>query len=188
MKKTTLIIISFLFCITLAAQPGLKLVIYDDFVDPLETYETLIEKFNGTNLVDSIRIIGLPIYEPVLKFKIDSQVVELYDILYTTIEQALSKNYSSETELMNYMVINKSGNEIPLSAIGTLNATKENYKPDIFIPRPETYTHNGVKCVRIEFFCKKKDRQMLKLETNKILTNHIDRSYHKIGVEYDFVR
>jgi hypothetical protein len=124
MHKVYVLVISFTifagFCSS-SDQPAIvNIIVYEDFADQKKTYDSLVQDFNESELVDSIKIIGRPVSVPVVKFKFDTLRVERYGVDFKEIDslvKTLSHKSFDIDKLNNMLVDGYDGVKIPISAI-----------------------------------------------------------------------
>lgn len=141
----------------------LEVIVYNKFFNPQKEYDALIEDFTATSLIDSLKIIGRPIEIPSIKFEIDTSRVIEVGIPFNVIDEQLKKwsQLNDINEISNQVVTNEPGQKIPLSFICKFYIKAEYYKPEVFIPTPKAFDHEGFSVVKIEFYLKSKDKKKL---------------------------
>jgi hypothetical protein len=168
MHKVYVLVISFTifagFCSS-SDQPAIvNIIVYEDFADPKKTYDSLVQDFNESELVDSIKIIGRPVSVPVVKFKFDTLRVERYGVDFKEIDslvKTLSHKSFDIDKLNNMLVDGYDGVKIPISAISDIILEQEHYRPEIFLPTPECFKFKNECVVKVELFCKRKNMRKL---------------------------
>lgn len=173
-NKASNIMIKFTYCVFLILMisscvgstkkvGNVDLIFYTYFTNPKETYDSLITDFTRSGLVDSIKIIGRPITVPSLDIQIDTAAAHRYGILLETLKEKIDMLHqlASPDELSEQFVINKSGQKIPVPAFLEVYIKPEQYKPKIFIPKPEVYHYKDQRAVKMEIYCKRKNEKKL---------------------------
>ncbi|NJO87573.1 MAG: hypothetical protein HC831_00380 [Chloroflexia bacterium] len=168
MHKVYILLISFIsffgFCSSGNDTGIVNLIVFDDFVDPMKTYDSLVQDFKNSGLIDSVKIEGRPISVPVIKFKIDTFRVERYGVKLTEID-SLIKNLSdlnfNPNDVAHLLVSGFNSEKIPMAAISEVILEKEYYKPDIFTPTPDCFKFQNECVVKVELFCTKKNMKKL---------------------------
>ncbi len=146
-------------------QPAIvNIIVYGDFVEPMKTYDSLVQDFNKSELTDSIKIVGRPISVPAIKFKIDTLRVKKYGVEFKELD-SLIKNISDTNFDINksnsLLLSGHNGAKIPLSALSEVILQQEYYKPEIFIPTPACFSFKNECVAKVELFCRKKNMKKL---------------------------
>ncbi|MER3375442.1 MAG: hypothetical protein RIM83_12465 [Allomuricauda sp.] len=143
----------------------MDLIIYTDFLNPKQRYDSIINDFMQSKFVDSVKIIGMPITEPSLNIQIDTEAVRRnkisLDTLNKHIEDIVGNELKSLDELLNHFVINKSGHKIPLRTLAKAYHKAEYYKPKIFLPKPDSFHYQNTRAIKMELYTSKKDKKDL---------------------------
>lgn len=150
------------------------LIIYTGFSNPKDTYNSLLERFMQSGLVDSIKIIGMPIEELFMDVQTDTTAVRRYEVSLDTLNNQieLTQNIELKTvdeDSLNDLTVIESGQEVQIDAIAQFNLKPAYYKPGIFVPKPEVFYYKNRKAVKMELYCiKKHEKEVIKLIENKI--------------------
>ncbi|MCP4179852.1 MAG: hypothetical protein GY756_18990 [bacterium] len=157
-----------------------SLIDYTSYVEPSKTYDSMRKDYTRSGLTDSLKIIGHAIFEPVIKFRIDTLLVNRYGVSLEKLQEKIAtfKKLKSIKEIENERIITDSGAEIPITAIISIHYTSGHYKPEIFLPKPERYKYKGRRAVIIEIYFKKKNQ--------KKLIEFIKSNFHKYSDSYTF--
>ena len=120
-------------CVSHKKAKIINVIVKGHFVNPQQTYDTLITDFTKSQLIDSLKIIGRPIQVPTLKIEIDTLAVNRYEISLSEINKKIKTlNQLTKNRILNEAIINKTGQKIPLSAFSEIYFVAEYYKPDFF--------------------------------------------------------
>ncbi len=169
-----------------------NLVIYSNFADPKEAYDSLRNDFTQSGIIDHLRIIGSPIIEPFIDMKIDTFRVNHYGIPYEEMMDTLTKaanNSDNIDEILRSSVKTQTGETVPVSAFVTFEMTKGYYEPGIFIPEPEIFYYKGREAVNIQLFTTKKNQKAMIKYIRKNMDNYAVKSYfHMQKPEYEIVK
>lgn len=180
-------------CLSFSSLNGqLSLIIYTDFINPKSTYDSLRKDIMLTGLADSLAIIGMPIMVPTIDIKIDSIKATQLGIspndIYNKINESTSE-INSLIEIQNMYIKNKSDQMIPIANIVSLYSSLDYYMPEIFKPSPDTFCYLGIRAVKIELYCQKKNKKKL----GEYIRDHIDDyadgfNYIYYKIKYEIVR
>lgn len=150
-------------CVSSSKIRSLDLILYDDFSNPKDTYDSLRIDLMELGLVDSLKIIGRPIRENVIEIRLDTLRLLTLDFSLEVVEDEIIKidNYKKNLNIADYTIANKSGREIPISEFSQMYIESNYYKPEIFITEPAVFFYNNSKVVKIELYCKKRNEKEL---------------------------
>jgi hypothetical protein len=151
----------------------LNLIIYTDFINPKSTYDSLRKDIMLTGLADSITITGMPIMVPAIYIQIDTTKANLLGIapddIYDKIEKS-DKDNNFINELQKMYIKNKSGQMIPIANIISIHYSLDYYMPEVFKPSPDTFCYQGIRAVKVELYCQKRNEKKL----GEYIKGHID--------------
>ena len=169
----TLLIVLVSSCVSKSKLRSVDLIIYTEFFNPQETYDSLTNDFMESGLVDSVKIIGMPIELPTLDIQIDTMAVRRYEISFDTlnncIENIKNNGVKVSNGLLNHPLVNESGQRIPLSAVSKVYYQLEYYKPQIFMPEPVVFYYKNAHAVKVELYSiKKHEKNLIELIMNRV--------------------
>ncbi len=155
----------------------INLIIYTDFFNPLKTYKNLKEDLVNTGYIDSMKVIGRPLYKPEIVVQFDTVKVIAYGFDIDTIAAITADSIISVKnihDIQRIMFRNKSGFMISLSEISVLLERNSYYEPDIFLPDPKVYYYKGRSAVKLQLYYKKAMKKKLIEYIHGNIQNHSD--------------
>ncbi len=140
-----------------------NIIIYTNFINPKKTYEALNNEFLKSNLIDSLKVIGLPIFVGSYEILLDTVAIEQHNISLENLEVRLQKlrDSISGNVLSKQVITNESGKQIPLSAFAKIHLKSGYYKPEQFVPEPKVFYYQDKRAVKLELYCSKKNKKQL---------------------------
>jgi hypothetical protein len=151
------ILITFLINCSESKEHKINLYIYTDFINPLKTYIALKEDLVNTNYLDSLKVIGRPLFEQELVIQLDTPRVMSYGFDFDTLNANIADKIGTiknVVDIENIRLKNKSGFYMLLGQIAELKMAQGYFEPEIFLPQPEVYYHNGRSAVKLELYYK----------------------------------
>jgi hypothetical protein len=149
---------------TNAQSDTVNLIVYTYFVNPQATYDSICKDFTQSGLVDSLKIIGRPILVPAIVFKIDTLRVKMCGISMAELQGKIKRidKLKPLKELEKQLVIaDASGRQIRFETFTSICFQAEYYRPEIYLPKPESFKYHGIIAVKIEFYCKNANKKKL---------------------------
>jgi len=160
-----------------------NIIIYDDFVNPKHTYDLIVGDFIKSEFIDSIKIVGKPLFTEEINFKIDTARVHRYGIQLNDLVELLDsiKKQSLPENFENHNIQLIGDRQIPVSAVSIMHLELKPYKPKIFLPEPKCYKFKNECVVKVELYCKKQSRkkiiEYIQASMNKYTTAFINEMW-----------
>jgi len=176
-------------CTAISQPKNVTLIVYTDFIDPQKTYDTLINNFTQSGLVDSLKITGRPIFINTLRFDIDTLKVNHFGISIADVQDKISKTTKSHAnrELMEEFIKTDGNENIPISSLVKVYSISDYYKPELFLPEPNVYYYNDKRCVKVQFYCQPRSKKRLTKFINSYLSNY-SGSYAEESITWEFLK
>jgi hypothetical protein len=177
MIRTFFAIIFFLLSICGKSQPNIiKLIVYSDFMNPKVVYDSLVNEVSRLDLTDSIKIIGRPIMDEVPEILINSRFLKKFGIAEDEVRgkfDSVSK-YKNIEDILKIRILDRPKNWVTFGDVASLRLKPVYYKPEIFIPNPETFYFEGRRAIKVEFYCKPMKAKKLVEYINKNMDRFSD--------------
>ncbi len=144
-----IVIVGFTGC---SSSRVVSLIVYNHFPDPVSVFDTLISNLSESGLIDSIKIIGMPVNKPELIIDINNELATKYGVSTDSILELITpelKKIKNMDMFHKLSVLSANGERIPVLALIKLSVVSQPYKPGTFLREPEQFFYDGNTAIKV---------------------------------------
>lgn len=186
--KLPLIFVMFFTLVSCKTGKSIDVVIYSKFVNPQQAFEELERELNDIPLIDSLYLIGVPLFHSTVIFEVDTVAAELAGLTAHEVSLkilSLQERYS-DPDIGSQRILLDSATAVPVGNFARFYFKNTPYRPDFFRQEPEVYKYQDEVAVKLVIYTRKPDE--VKSLISELLESYKDKAGdYYFSVEYEFL-